>query len=162
MPLRTKAQLARDKARKHVQNLFDKFKDPDSHPTVYGGYLLRVNGLPYFDDNDLTRHQVKLLPFDVSDTAIPNSAFSFFKPWPVRKLKDHPVDIKAMEGDGLEALEIDDPSYSSDSARDVESFITEQYFHVPRANLGPDSFETLCDHSKWRCISWVTLLKRWY
>jgi hypothetical protein len=158
MPLKTKAQLARDKARKHVQNLFDKFKGPDRYPTVYGGYLLQLNGPPYFDDNDLTRHQVKLLPFDVSDTAIPNSAPSFFKPWPVRKLKDHPVNVKAMEGDDLESLEIDDPSYPSDSARAVESFISWQYFHIPRANLGPESFERLCDHSKWCPISWVTLL----
>src|SRR5271155_2773785 len=154
MPRRTRA---RDKARKLVQNLFDEFKDPIRH-TVHGGYLLQLNGPSYLDDKDLTRLQVKLLPFDVSDTAIPNSAPSFFKPWPVSKLEDHPVDVKAMEGDGLEALEVDDPSCSSDSARDVESFINGQYFHVPRANLGPGSFETLCDYSKWRRISWVTLL----
>ena len=161
MPRRTKAQLTRDKARKHVQNLFDKFKDPDSHPIVYGGYLLRVNGLPYFDDNDLTRHQVKLLPFDVSDTGILNSAPSFFKPWPVSKLKDHPVDVKAMGGEGLESLEIDnpfpDPSNPLDSARDVEEFIDGQYFHIPRANLGPGTFETLSHHSEWRLVSCVTL-----
>ena len=87
MPRRTKAQLARDKARKQVQNLFDKFRDPDGHVTGYSGYLL-LDGPAYFDDNYLTHHQVKLLPFDVSDTAIPNSAPSFFKPWPVSKLKD--------------------------------------------------------------------------
>ena len=153
MPRRTKAQLTRDKARKQVQNLFDKFKDPVRHIGVYGEYLLQLDGPSFFDDNDLTRLQVKLLPFDVSNTAIPNSAPSFFKPWPVSKLKDHPVDVKAMEGDGLEALEIDDPSYSSDSARDVESFINGQYFHVPRANLGPGFFETLSDHSRWRLVS---------
>ena len=72
MPRRTKAQLARDKARKQVQNLFDKFRDPDGHLTGYSGHLL-LDGPAYFDDNYLTHHQVKLLPFDVSDTAIPNS-----------------------------------------------------------------------------------------
>jgi hypothetical protein len=82
MPHRTRAELSRDKAKKLVQNLFDEFKDPIRPLTVYGGYLLQLNGPPYFDDNDLTRLQVKLLPFDVSDTAIPNSAPSFFKPWP--------------------------------------------------------------------------------
>ena len=161
MPPKTKAQLARDKARKHVQNLFDKFKDPDRYPTVYGGYLLQLNGPPYFDDNDLTRHQVKLLPFDVSDTAIPNSAPSFFKPWPVSRLEDHPVDVKAMGGEDLESLEIEapfpGPSYPLESARDVEKFIDGQYFHVPRANLDPGIFETLSRHSKWHPISCVTL-----
>jgi hypothetical protein len=162
MPRRTRAQLACDKARKQVQNLFDKFKDPVRHLTVYGGYLLQFDGQTFLDDNDLTRLQVKLLPFDVSDTAIPNSAPSFFKPWPVSKLEGHPVDVKAMEGDGLEALEIgnpfpnpSDPIYS---ARNIQEFIDGQYYHVPRANLGPDSFERLCDHSKWHRVSWVTLL----
>ena len=118
MPRRTKAQLARDKARKQVQNLFDKFRDPDGHLTGHSGYLL-LDGPAYFDDNCLT-HQVKLLPFDVSDTAIPNSAPSFSKPWPVSKLRDHPVDVKAMGGEDLESLEIDnpfpDPSNPLDSA----------------------------------------------
>ena len=167
MPRRTRVQLARDKARKQVQNLFDKFKDPVRHLTVYGGYLLLFDGPTFLDDNDLTRLQVKLLPFDVSDTAIPNSAPSFFKPWPVSKLEDHPVDEKAMEGDGLEALEIGNPEIGNpfpnpsnpmSSARDVEEFIDGQYYHVPRANLGPGSFETLCDHSRWHRVSWVTLL----
>ena len=44
--------------------------------------------------------------------SIPHSAPSFFKPWPVSKLEDHPVDVKAMEGDGLEALEVDDPPFA--------------------------------------------------
>jgi hypothetical protein len=157
MPRRTRAELARDKARKLVQNLFDKFKDPVRHPTVYSGYLLQLDGPPFFDDNDLTRLQIKLLPFDVSDTAIPNSAPSFFKPWPVSELKDHPVDVKAMGGEDLEALEIDnpfsDPSNPLDSARDVEQFIDGQYFHVPRANLNPGFPETLSHHSNWRLVS---------
>ena len=155
MPRKIKAQPVHDKARKHVQNLFDKFKDPN--PTVYGGYRLRFDGPTSLDDTELTHLQIKLLPFDVSDTAIPNSAPSFFNPWPVSKLKDHPVDVKAMKGDGLEALKIGDPSYPSDSAREVELFIDEQYHHVPRANLGPRSFETLSRHSRWRGVSWVTL-----
>jgi len=153
----TAAELARDKTRKQVQNLFDKFKIPVGHHVVYGGYRLQLDGPSFFDDNDLTRLQVKLLPFDVSDTATPNSAPSFFKPWPVSKLKDHPVDVKAMEGDGLEALKIDDPfpgdSDPLASARDIEVFINGQYHHVPRANLGPGLFETLRNHSRWRCVS---------
>ena len=159
MPRRTKAQLARDKARKQVQNLFERFRDPDGHLTGYSGYLL-LDGPAYFDDNYLT-HQVKLLPFDVSDTAIPNSAPSFFKPWPVSKLKDHPVDVKAMGGEDLESLEISNPfpnpSDPLDSARDVEEFIDGQYFHIPRANFGPGNFETLSRHSEWRLVSCVTL-----
>jgi hypothetical protein len=133
--------------RKQVQNLFDKFKDPVRHNGVYGGYLLQINGPSFFDDNDLTRLQIKLLPFDVSNTAIPNSAPSFFKPWPVSKLKDHPVDVKAMEREGLEMLEIGDPfpgpSNPLDSAHEIQEFVSG---HVPRANLGPGFFETLCDH----------------
>jgi hypothetical protein len=97
MPRRTKAQLARDKARKLVQNLFNEFKVPVTNLTGYGAYLL-LDGPAYFDDNYLTHHPVKLLPFYVSDTAILNSAPSFFKPWPVSKLKDHPVDVEAMGG----------------------------------------------------------------
>jgi hypothetical protein len=157
MPRRKAAELARDKARKQVQNLFDKFKDPDRRNGVYGGYLLQINGPSFFDDNDLTRLQVKLLQFDVSNTATPNSTPSFFKPWPVSKLEDHPVDVKAMKGDGLEALEIGDPigSHSNclDWARQVEEFIDGQYFHVPRANLGRGLFETLSDHSRWCRVS---------
>jgi hypothetical protein len=176
MPRRTKAQLARDKARKLVQYLFSEFKVPVTNLTGCGAYLL-LDGPAYFDDNYLTHHPVKLLPFDVSDTAILNSAPSFFKPWPVSKLKDHPVDVKAMGGEGFELLEIDDPvdvntmggevfeSLDIDdlvpgplvSARDVEKFIDGQYFHVPRANLGPGTFETLSRHSKWCLISCVTL-----
>jgi hypothetical protein len=177
MPRRTKAQLARDKARKLVQNLYDEFKVTNLRG--YGAYLL-LDGPDYFDDNYLAHHPVKLLPFDISDTAILNSAPSFFEPWPISKLKDHPVDVEAMGGDGLESLEIDDPipvntmggeyfellesddplpdpSSLSVSARDISKFITGQYFHVPRANLGPGSFETLYDHSKWCPISCVTL-----
>jgi len=154
MPRRTKAQLARDKARKLVQNLYDEFKVTNLRG--YGAYLL-LDGPAYFDDNYLTHHPVKLLLFDVSDTAILNSAPSFFKPWPVSKLKDHPVDVKAMGGEGFESLEIDDPvpgpSSPLVSARDVEKFIDGQYFHVPRANLGPGFFETLSDHSRWRPVS---------
>src|SRR6202007_2741089 len=132
MPRRKAAELARDKARKQVQNLFDQFKDPVRAINVYGGYLLQIDGPAFFDDNDLTRLQVKLLPFDVSDTAIPKSAPSFFKPWSLSKLAKHPVDIEAMEGDGLESLKIgydipvvDIPGYDIpdkiplDSARDV-------------------------------------------
>ena len=157
MPRRRAAELARDKARKQVQNLFDEFKDPVRYIGVYGGYLLQIDGPSFFDDNDLTRLQVKLLPFDVSNTAIPNLAPSFFKPCPVSILKDHPVDVKAMEGDGLEALKIGDPirgpSNHLRSARQIEDFIDGQYFHVPRANLGPGFFETLSDHSRWRPVS---------
>jgi hypothetical protein len=163
MPRRTKAQqaqIARDKARKQVQNLFDKFIDHDGHLTGHSGYLL-LDGTAYFDDDYLTSHQIKLVPFDVSDTAIPNSAPSFFKPWPVNKLKDHPVDVEAMGGEDLESLEIDDPfpkpSNPLYSARDVERFIDGQYFHIPRANLG-GTFETLSHHSEWHLVSWVTLL----
>jgi hypothetical protein len=175
MPRRTKAQLARDKARKVVQNLYDEFKVTNLRG--YGAYLL-LDGPDYFDDNYLAHHPVKLLPFDISDTAILNSAPSFFEPWPISKLKDHPVDIEALEGDGLEALEIDDPIPAntmggeyfellesddslpslSVSARDISKFITGQYFHIPRANLGPGSFETLSHHSKWCPISCVTVL----
>src|SRR4051794_40013203 len=108
MPRRPEAEISRDKARKLVQNLFDEFKDR-TKPFFGGGYMLQVNGPPYLDDNDLTRLQIKLLPFDVSDTATPNSAPSFFKPWPVSKLKDHPVDVEAMGGEDLESLEIDGP-----------------------------------------------------
>ena len=97
MPRRTRAEVARDKARKLVQNLFDKYKNP-ARRTVYGGYVLELDGPSFFDDNDLTSLQVKLLPFDVSDEGIPNSTPSFFKPWPVNILKDHPVDVEAMEG----------------------------------------------------------------
>jgi hypothetical protein len=157
MPRRRAAEVARDKARKQVQNLFDKFKDPVRRNGVYGGYLLQIDGPSFFDDNDLTRLQVKLLPFDVSNTATPNSAPSFFKPWSVSKLKDHPVDVEAMKGDGLEALEIGDPipgpSNPLSPARQIEDFIDGHYFHVPRANLGPGFFETLSDHSRWRSVS---------
>lgn len=167
MPRRKAAELARDKARKQVQNLFDQFKDPVRCINVYGGYLLQIAGPAFFDDNDLTRLQVKLLPFDVSNTATPNSAPLFFKPWSVSKLEEHPVDVKAMEGDGLEALKIGDaipddaisddtiPGDSNplDSAREIEVFIDGQYFHVPRANLGPGFFKRLCDHSRWRPVS---------
>ena len=157
MPRRKAAELARDKARKQVQNLFDQFKDPVRRICVYGGYLLQIDGPAFFDDNDLTRLQIKLLPFDVSSTAIPNSAPSFFKPWSVSKLKDHPVDVKAMEGDGLESLVIGDPipgpSTRLNSARQIEDFIDGQYFHVPRANLGRGPFETLSDHSRWCPVS---------
>ena len=161
MPRRKAAELARDKARKQVQNLFNQFKDPDRRD-VYGGYLLLINEPPFLDDDELTRLQVKLLPFDVSDTAIPNSTPSFFKPWSVSELKHHPVDVDAMEGDGLESLKIGDaisddtiPGDSNplDSAREIEVFIDGQYFHVPRANLGPGFFERLCDHSRWRPVS---------
>src|SRR5271168_4012127 len=194
MPRRTKAQLTRDKARKLVQNLYDEFKVTNLRG--YGAYLL-LDGPDYFDDNYLAHHPVKLLPFNISDTAILNSAPSFFEPWPISKLKDHPVDIEALGGDGLEALEIDDPIPAntmggeyfelleiddpipantmggeyfellesddslpslSVSARDISKFITGQYFHIPRANLGPGSFETLSHHSKWCPISCVTLL----
>jgi hypothetical protein len=154
MPRRRAAELARDKARKQVQNLFDKFKDPDS---VYGGYLLKIDGTSPFDDKELTSLHVKLLPFDVSDKPTSNFAPSFFKPWSVSKLEDHPVDAKAMKGDGLEALEIGDPipspSNSLSPARQVEDFIDGQYFHVPRANLGRGLFETLSDHSRWCPVS---------
>jgi hypothetical protein len=157
MPRRKAAELARDKARKQVQNLFDKFKDPDRRSGVYGGYLLQIDGPPFFSDNDLTRLQVKLLSFDVSNTAISNSASPFFKPWPVSKLENHPVDVGAMKGDGLEALKIGDPipgpSNPLSPARQVEDFIDGQYFHVPRANLGPGFFETLSDHSRWCPVS---------
>jgi hypothetical protein len=153
----TAAELARDKARKQVQNLFDKFKVPGGHIGVYGGYLLLFDGPSFFDDNDLTSLQVKLLPFDVSNTAIPNSAPSFFKPWPVSKLENHPVDDKAMKGDGLEALEIGKPIPGPpnrlDSAREIEEFIDGHFFHVPRAKLGPGFFETLSDHSRWCLVS---------
>ena len=141
--------------------MFDKFIDHDGHLTGRSGYLL-LDGPAYFDDDYLTHHQVKLLPFDVSDTAIPNSAPSFFKPWPVSKLNDHPVDVEAMGGEDLESLEIDDPfpnpPHPLDSARDVEEFINGQYFHIPRANLGPGKFETLSDHSEWCPVSYVTLI----
>jgi hypothetical protein len=162
MPRRSAAERARDKARKQVHDLFDKFKDPVRHSRVYGGYLIQLDGPSFFDNNDLARLKVKLLPFHVSNTAIPKSAPSFFKPWPVSKLKDHPVDVKAMEGEELEALEIGDPipepsdpldSDPLDSARQIEEFIDWQYFHVPRANLGPGFFETLSDHSQWRLVS---------
>jgi hypothetical protein len=176
MPRRTKAELARDKARKQVQNLFDKFKEPIGYTNVYGGYQLQFDGPTFLNDDDLTRLQVKLLPSDVGDTAIPNSAPSFFTPWSVRKLKDHPVDVKAMKGDGLEALEVGEPftdaselftgaselltgpSNPLHSPRNVHEFIKGQYYHVPRANLGPNVFETLSHHSRWQRVSWVTLL----
>jgi hypothetical protein len=153
----TAAELPRDKARKQVQNLFDEFKDPDRHNGGYGGYVLKLDGPSFFNDNDPILRQVKLLPFDVNNTAIPNSEPSFFEPWSVSKLEGHPVDLKAMEGDGLEALEMDGPfpslSNPLHSARDVEEFINGQYYHVPRANLGPGFFETLSDHSTWRLVS---------
>jgi hypothetical protein len=66
-----------------------------------------------------------------------------------------------MGGEDLESLEIDNPfpnpSDPLDSARDVEEFIDGQYFHIPRANLGPGTFETLSRHSEWRLVSCVTL-----
>jgi hypothetical protein len=162
MPRRTKAELARDKARKQVQNLFDQFKEPIRYTSVHGGYLLQFDGSTFLNDDDLTRLQVKLLQFDVGDPAIPNSPPSFFTPWPVSKLKDHPVDVKAMKGDGLEALEVGEPftgpSNPLDSARDVQEFIDGQYYHVPRANLGPGVFGALSHHSRWQRISWVALL----
>ena len=65
-----------------------------------------------------------------------------------------------MGGKDLESLEISnpfpDPSDPLDSARDVEEFIDGQYFHIPRANLGPGNFETLSRHSEWRLVSCVT------
>jgi hypothetical protein len=72
---------------------------------------------------------------------------------------DDPVDVNTMGGEVFESLGIDDPvpgpSSPLVSARGVEKFIDGQYFHVPRANLGP---ETLSRHSKWCPISCVTLL----
>jgi hypothetical protein len=156
MPRRKATELARDKARKQVQNLFDEFKDP-KHNGAYGGYLLKLDGPHFIEHNDPILLQVELQPFDVSNTATSNSAPSFFKPWPVSKLEHHPVDVKAMKGEGLEALEIGDiiPGLSNpmDSAREVEEFIDGQYFHVPRTNLGPGFFETLSDHSRWCRVS---------
>jgi hypothetical protein len=74
---------------------------------------------------------------------------------------DDPVDVNTMGGEVFELLENDDPvpgpSSPLVSARDVEKFIDGQYFHVPRANLGPGIFETLSRHSKWYPISCVTL-----
>jgi hypothetical protein len=74
MPRRTKAQQAQqahDKARKLVQNLYNEFKVPVTNLTGYGAYLL-LDRPAYFDDDYLS--------FDVSDTAILNSAPSFFEP----------------------------------------------------------------------------------
>jgi hypothetical protein len=147
-------KLAREKARKQVQTVFDKFKYP-----VRGGYMLQLEGLSFFNDDDLACLQVKLLPFDVSGTAIPNSAPSFFKPWSSSELAKHLVDVTAIGEDGLEMLEIgemleiDDPihgpSYSRQSALQILRFTVAQFAQVPRANLGPGSYETLGDHSKW-------------
>lgn len=148
----TAAGIARDKARKQVQNLFDQFKDPLER-TSDGRYLLKLDGPPFFDEDDLIRLQVKLLSFDVDDATISNSEPSFFKPWSDSELEDHPVDIDAVEEDGLEDLEIGapihGPSNSLASARQIRVFINGQYFHVPRANFGRGSFETLSHHSKW-------------
>ena len=146
----TAAKRACDKARKQVQNLFDTFKDPHASNS-YGRYMLRVDGPPYFSDDDLARLHVKLLPFDVSGTS---SESSFFKPWSLSELETHPVDVDAMEGDGLEMLEIGSGlSNDLDSAREISTFIDSQFFHVPRANLGPGSYETLSSYSKWCPVS---------
>jgi hypothetical protein len=45
-----------------------------------------------------------------------------------------------------------------DEARIVEEFIDGQYFHIPRANLGPGGFETLSRYSEWRLVSLCYLI----
>jgi hypothetical protein len=66
-----------------------------------------------------------------------------------------------MGGEDLKSLEIDNPFLTLQIlwtwSLGVEEFIDGQYFHIPRANLGPGTFETLSHHSEWRLVSCVTL-----